>query len=122
MHAVVAWSYGLLTEPEQRSFEQLAVFVGGFTLEAAEAVFTDRTAHATAEDPADLLARLIDRSLVVANATESPEYRYRMLETLRAPASRRREQRACRRVRSKSAFVGQYKPFVLETSMSCRAD
>jgi non-specific serine/threonine protein kinase len=80
---VVAWSYGLLTEPEQRFFGRLAVFVGGFTCEAAEAVCVDTGASETADDPADLLARLVDKSLVVADAVESSEYRYRLLETLR---------------------------------------
>jgi predicted ATPase/DNA-binding SARP family transcriptional activator len=76
LRAVVDWSYGLLTEQERRLFDRLAVFVGGFTYEAAAAVATD--------EPADLLARLVDKSLVVADMVESPDYRYRMLETLRA--------------------------------------
>jgi len=76
LRAVVDWSYGLLTEPEQRLFNQLAIFVGGFTYDAVAAV--------CGEEPADLLARLVDKSLVVADAVESPEYRYRVLETLRA--------------------------------------
>ncbi|MGE3664909.1 MAG: BTAD domain-containing putative transcriptional regulator [Pseudonocardia sp.] len=82
LRAVIDWSYALLTEPEQCVFDRLAVFVGGFTLEAVEAVCLD-AASATAQDPTDLLARLVDKSLVVVDAAESPEYRYRILETLR---------------------------------------
>ncbi|MGD9529903.1 MAG: BTAD domain-containing putative transcriptional regulator, partial [Pseudonocardia sp.] len=83
LRAVIDWSYTLLTEPEQRLFDRLAVFVGGFTLEAAEVVCCDATSGGPDGDPTDLLARLVDKSLVVVDAIESPEYRYRILETLR---------------------------------------
>ena len=75
LRAVVDWSYDLLTEDEQRLFDRLTVFVGGFGIDAAVAV--------GGPDTPDLLARLVDKSLVTADAVE-PEYRYRMLETLRA--------------------------------------
>ena len=38
IHGTIAWSHDLLTPAEQRLFQRLAVFVGGFTLDAAEAV------------------------------------------------------------------------------------
>lgn len=79
LRAVVDWSYGLLTDPEQRFFAAVAVFVGGFTLDAAQSVWVAPGAG----DPADLLTRLVEKSLVVAEAGAG-EYRYQMLETLRA--------------------------------------
>jgi predicted ATPase/DNA-binding SARP family transcriptional activator len=81
LRAVVDWSYELLDEPERRIFDRLSVFVGGFTFEAADAVciLADDV-----DDLPEMLARLVDKSLVTAEAIASPEYRYRMLETLRA--------------------------------------
>jgi predicted ATPase/DNA-binding SARP family transcriptional activator len=76
LRAVVDWSYALLTEREQRLFDALSVFAGGFSYGAAAAVYGD--------EPGDLLARLVDKSLIVADTGELAEYRYRMLETLRA--------------------------------------
>ena len=74
----IAWSYDLLTPEEQRLFRSLAVFVGGWTLEAAEAV-----AGATGDiDALGGLASLGDQSLVLVEGSES-EPRYRMLETIR---------------------------------------
>ena len=73
----------MLDPQEQRFFDCLAVFVGGFTLEAAELICAP---HAGIDDPdgaAALLARLVDKSLVVADSFDLPEYRHRLLETLR---------------------------------------
>jgi predicted ATPase/DNA-binding SARP family transcriptional activator len=60
--AAVEWSYNLLTAPERQLFHALAVFRGGFTLDAVEAV----GAHALTGDAdvLDTLTRLVDRSLV----------------------------------------------------------
>jgi predicted ATPase/class 3 adenylate cyclase len=87
MRALIAWSHDLLGEPEQRLFRRLAIFVGGWTLDAAEAVCTDGTLDALDVD--DLLASLVEKSLVVAEA-ESP--RYGMLESTRAFALEQLEQ------------------------------
>ena len=105
LRATLDWSYDLLSPAEQALFARLAVFAGGFDLAAAEAV--GRGAEPAAEGdagPADLLVRLVDRSLV---ATESPAppappappgsaadggpagVRYRLLETVREYAAER---------------------------------
>ena len=79
LRAVVEWSYDLLFDDEQRVFERLSVFSGGCSLEAAEAVCSgDGIAP---EDVADLLAHLVDKSLVVADHSGS-EVRFRLLQTL----------------------------------------
>ena len=75
LRAAIDWSYDLLSEPEQRLFRRLAVFSGGFTLDAAEAV-------AEVPDTLNLLARLMDKSLIVAEVIDE-QSRYRMLEVLR---------------------------------------
>lgn len=85
LRATVEWSHDLLTPSEKRLFRRLAVFQGGWTLEAAEAVAAGPAdAGPGANERAevlDLLARLVDRSMVVAD--HGPRTRYRMLETLR---------------------------------------
>ena len=82
LRAAVDWSYDLLTEAERRLFERLSVFGGGFTLEAAETVCTGGAIEAT--EILDLLARLVDCSLVLAEPEgETETTRYRLLETLR---------------------------------------
>lgn len=75
----IEWSVGLLDEAEQRVFRQLGVFSGGFSLQAAMAVVAaDETARWTT---ADILGRLVDKSLVTVEGDVSA--RYRLLETLR---------------------------------------
>ncbi|MGA4844409.1 ATP-binding protein [Streptomyces sp. G45] len=63
LRAMIDWSWELLTEPERVVLRRLAVHVDGCTLEAAEAVCGDTVAG---QDVLGLLARLVDRSLVVA--------------------------------------------------------
>jgi non-specific serine/threonine protein kinase len=76
----IDWSHDLLPEPERALLRRLAVFPGGWTLDAAEAVGAgDPVAP---HDVLDLLARLADKSLVVADAPDG-EGRYRLLETVR---------------------------------------
>jgi predicted ATPase len=65
MRNTLAWSYGLLAPEEQRLFRRLAVFVGGFTLEAAEAVCAaPEGADPLSRDVLEGLGALIDQSLV----------------------------------------------------------
>jgi predicted ATPase len=90
--ATVDWSYNLLSAPERVIFDRLAVFAGGFTLDAAEAVASD-PAEATqvpaAIDVLDPLTRLVDKSLVVADLEPVGLERYHLLETLRQYAHER---------------------------------
>jgi non-specific serine/threonine protein kinase len=73
----IAWSYDLLAPVEQRLFRQLAVFVGGWTLDAAEAVC--RTDVAVF----DSLIHLIEHSLIHQLEQADGMIRYRMLDTVR---------------------------------------
>jgi predicted ATPase/DNA-binding winged helix-turn-helix (wHTH) protein len=75
---MVDWSHGLLDPADQKVFRRLAVFSGSFSLDAAIAVAGEK---ADDWDIIDALGRLIDKSLVTAEAGEQP--RYRLLETLR---------------------------------------
>ncbi len=83
MRAVVDWSYGLLSEDEQRFFRALGIFAGGFTVEAAAAVALDSTT--TRIDAIDRLADLVAKSLVVADVSGARP-RFRLLDTTRAYA------------------------------------
>src|SRR3954470_10815372 len=79
--ATLQWSHDLLEPGERTLFRRLAAFAGGFELEAAESVCAD--GDLDAPEIADLLARLVEKSLVVADESSSRERRYRLLETVR---------------------------------------
>jgi tetratricopeptide (TPR) repeat protein len=79
LRAVIDWSYDLLFESERRVFERVSVFAGAFTVEAAEAVCGDSAIGE--HDVAELLARLVDKSLVTPNAGGA-DARFRLLQTL----------------------------------------
>jgi predicted ATPase/class 3 adenylate cyclase len=81
MRALIGWSYDLLSEQEQRLFRFVSVFVGGWTVEAAENVCTDETLDALCV--IDLISSLVEKSLVVAEV-ERDSARYRLLESTRA--------------------------------------
>jgi predicted ATPase/class 3 adenylate cyclase len=81
LRALIDWSHDLLSAPEQALLRRLAVFAGGWTLEAAEAVGAD--GEVARDDVIDLLGRLVERSLV---SMESGGRRYRLLESVRAYA------------------------------------
>ncbi|MGZ9235223.1 MAG: tetratricopeptide repeat protein [Anaerolineales bacterium] len=81
LRAAIDWSHDLLADPERILFRRLAVFAGGFTLEAAEAVCSHGMKRS---DVLDFLARLVDKSLVVVeHVSDLGETRYRLLETIR---------------------------------------
>jgi predicted ATPase/class 3 adenylate cyclase len=79
LRAMIDWSYSLLSEQEKTLFRRLAVFVGGWTLEAAETVCGEEK---DGVEVLDLLTRLVDKSLVLDEETRN-EIRYRRLETIR---------------------------------------
>ncbi|WP_432151816.1 BTAD domain-containing putative transcriptional regulator [Streptomyces sp. bgisy029] len=79
LRAMIDWSWDLLGAPERAVLRRLAVHAEGCTLEAAEAVCAGPGAEA--DDVLDLLARLVDRSLVVM-ADSGDEPRYRLLESV----------------------------------------
>src|SRR5688572_5726526 len=84
----IAWSHDLLAPPEKTLFRRLSVFVGGWTLEAAEAMAVVDAAETV--DAFQALASLVDQSLVDEWPTSDElagEPRYGMLETIREFAS-----------------------------------
>jgi len=92
--AALDWSYALLSEAEQKVLQRLAVFAGGATLEAAEAVCGDDAAKNVKDkleaatffhhsEVLNTLSHLVDKSLVTADRPERGETRYRLLETIR---------------------------------------
>jgi predicted ATPase/DNA-binding SARP family transcriptional activator len=87
LRATVDWSHDLLTEPERVLLRRLSVFAATFSLDAVHAV-----ASGDGLDPraaVDTLARLVERSLVVADRDTGP--RYHLLETVREYARERLE-------------------------------
>ncbi|MER7624958.1 BTAD domain-containing putative transcriptional regulator [Streptomyces sp. NPDC126503] len=81
LRAMIDWSWELLTASEQIVLRRLAVHADGCTLDAAETVCAGEGVKR--EDVLDLLARLVDRSLVVAAETPAG-VRYRLLESVAA--------------------------------------
>ena len=85
--ATLQWSHDLLEPDERTLFRRLAVFAGGFELEAVESVCAGGELEAAGI--ADVLARLVEKSLVAADEGSSRERRYRLLETVRPYARER---------------------------------
>jgi predicted ATPase/DNA-binding CsgD family transcriptional regulator len=79
VRAAVAWSHQLLDPTEQKALRSLAVFVGGFDADAAASVAPGLSF--------DVLARLVDKSLVAVIESPRGRTRYRLLETVREFAS-----------------------------------
>ena len=87
LEATVDWSYDLLTETERLLLARLSVFSGGWTLEAAEEVCVGGAIRDG--DVLELLARLVDKSLVIVDDVSDRDRRYRLLETIRQYAQNR---------------------------------
>lgn len=79
MRDTIAWSYDLLAPAEQALLRRLAVFIGGFSLEAAEAV----TGPAAEGNVLDGVEALVEASLLQPGTGADGEVRYRMLEVVR---------------------------------------
>ena len=90
--AAVAWTYDLLAEEERLLFERLSVFAGGFTLDAVEAIAAGD--DVASDDAAEVLSRLVARSLVQLEPGAGGEARYRLLETSRQYGRERLEEQA----------------------------
>ncbi|MDX2378463.1 MAG: hypothetical protein QNM02_01735, partial [Acidimicrobiia bacterium] len=80
LRATVAWSYQLLEPEAQLLFDRLSVFSGTFDLAAAEAICDGE--GVAAYDIIDLIADLVDKSMVIATRSGT-HTRYRLLETMR---------------------------------------
>ncbi|MFI8390324.1 BTAD domain-containing putative transcriptional regulator [Streptomyces sp. NPDC085540] len=109
LRAMIDWSWELLAPAEQTALSRLAVFSGGFTLESAEAVCA--AGDTAAEDVLDLVARLVDCSLVVApyGGGDAGAPRYRMLESVAAYGLERLDgagEAAAARLRHAEHFAG----------------
>jgi predicted ATPase len=89
LRAAIDWSFELLSEAERLLLARLSVFVGGFSLEAAEAVTAGGGIEA--DQVFELLSALVARSLVIAES-EGIETRFRLLETIRQYAQEHLDQ------------------------------
>ena len=98
LESAVAWSYELLSGKEQLLFRRLGTFAGTFLLESAIAIVSD--SELPAEDLPELVDRLVDRSIVIAERDPNRQTGYRLLVTLREYARDRiRREGALERLR-----------------------
>jgi predicted ATPase len=84
LRAAIRWSYDLLLAWEQIVFSRLAVFLGGWTLEAAEAIALEGRERPDGDrDIFNAVSALVDKSLVQKSAQAEGQARFTMLETIR---------------------------------------
>ncbi|WP_439679638.1 BTAD domain-containing putative transcriptional regulator [Embleya sp. MST-111070] len=105
LHAVVEWSWDLLAEPERMLARRLAVFPGGATVDALEAVCAG--GELAADDVFYVLGSLVEKSIV--DAVGDGEPRYRMLETVRAYAAERLD-----RAGERAEFAARFERWCLD--------
>jgi predicted ATPase/DNA-binding XRE family transcriptional regulator len=86
LHNAIDWSYELLSAEEQKLFCCLSIFSGGFTLDAAENIFSQAFTETTISA---LMASLFDKSLLQRSFDSSDEVRYAMLGTIQEFARQR---------------------------------
>ena len=83
LRSAIEWSYDLLSPDERTLFQRLSIFVGGWTLDAAEAVGNLASADAPGSvTTLELLEALVDKSLVRRGEGDDGEPRFRMMETI----------------------------------------
>src|SRR5262249_11666758 len=100
MRATIAWSHDLLTADEQALFRRLSVFVGGFTLAAAEGIAGGQESAVLPPSPPvplppsvlDGITSLVEQSLLPPVAGPEAEPRYQMMETVRGYGLERLEE------------------------------
>jgi predicted ATPase/DNA-binding XRE family transcriptional regulator len=130
MQSAIAWSYELLTTAQQRCFRALGVFLGGWTLSAAEAVCWKEGLLAR-DEVLMALAALVDHSLVSSESSVAGTSRFTMLETLREYAlvclhaageekQARRQPPTSQKVTPRPGFQGTAEPWALLASTSPR--
>jgi predicted ATPase/transcriptional regulator with XRE-family HTH domain len=81
LRATIEWSYNLLSDAERMLLRRLAIFPGGWTLEAAEIVCSDHLI--SSDDVLSLLIQLTEKSMVIVDPSRRVGPRYRFLETTR---------------------------------------
>jgi predicted ATPase/DNA-binding XRE family transcriptional regulator len=86
MHEAIAWSYNLLPPTQQRWFRVLSIFMGGYTLAAAESICGGEE-PTTSDEGLSTIAALVDASLVQVEITADGLPRYSMLEVIREYAA-----------------------------------
>jgi tetratricopeptide (TPR) repeat protein len=86
LRALIDWSYALLTDSERMMLRRLAVFAGGWTIDAAESVCAGELLPK--DRVLEVMLRLADKSLLLVEERDNV-FRYRMLETIRQYAAER---------------------------------
>jgi predicted ATPase/DNA-binding XRE family transcriptional regulator len=79
LHGAISWSYNLLSAEEQKLLAYLSIFAGGFTLSAAESIFSNAS---TSKTVFDAIASLLDKSLLQRTFGARGEPRFNMLLTV----------------------------------------